>query len=46
MRKTLPNKFRWECILVTREKKKGRAKSGIIMAINTRLECRKSGVSM
>ena len=34
LKEKVSNKFKWECIPAVREKKKGRAKSGIILAIN------------
>lgn len=40
MRKKLPFKQRWECIPATKEKKKRRTKSGIMIQINKRLEFR------
>jgi len=40
LNKNLSNKYNWYQIAAVKEGKKGRAKSGIIMATDKKLECR------
>ena len=39
LKEKLPSKFKWTCIPAIKEKKKARAKGGMIMAVNKKMDC-------
>lgn len=39
LKEKLSNKFKWICIPAIKEKKKSKAKGGIIMAVNKKMDC-------